>query len=196
MSVIAIIPAKGKSERVPGKNYRHFMGRPMMEYPIEAARRSRLFDKIVVSSESPQVLSLAVKLGVTAKPRPVELTLDHIGPLEVAQHAIQDWPSPLARVCVIYPTACMLEPEDLHRGYHLLRGRSYAISVNSDPEKPLQDAAMFIWCRAVALRTGMPLFTSETALVPIPKERVCDINLESDWDRAERMYATLQGVEA
>lgn len=192
MAAIAILAAKGTSKRVPAKNYRAFHGHPMLSYPIAAAQRSGLFDEIIVSSDSQEVLSIAEQLGATPKARPLNLTLDHIGPLEVAQYVLKGWPRALSpRICIIYPTAAMLLPEDLHRGYCMLRGHSYALSINSDPAQPLRDAAMFIWCRASALALGMPLFSEETALVPIAKERVVDINLESDWRRAERMYADL-----
>jgi pseudaminic acid cytidylyltransferase len=57
--VIAIIPARGGSKRVPGKNIMDFLGKPMIAWTIEAAKASGLFDKIVVSTDDEAIAAVS-----------------------------------------------------------------------------------------------------------------------------------------
>ncbi len=59
-------------------------------------------------------------------------------------------------------------------------------------DSPLQDAGQWYWGFAQDFGVD-PLISVDTVMVPIPKERVCDINVQSDWDRAEKMYAAWKG---
>ena len=60
---LAVIPARGGSKRVPGKNIRELLGKPLIAYTIEAALRSGLFDRVVVSTDSEQIAAIAVQRG-------------------------------------------------------------------------------------------------------------------------------------
>jgi len=62
-SIVAIIPARGGSKRVPGKNVMPFCGKPMIAWTIEAAQSSGLFDKIVVSTDDPEIARISKKFG-------------------------------------------------------------------------------------------------------------------------------------
>lgn len=61
--IVAIIPARGGSKRVPGKNIMDFCGKPMIAWTIEAAKESNLFDVVVVSTDDPEIASVAVAHG-------------------------------------------------------------------------------------------------------------------------------------
>ncbi|MDP2685128.1 MAG: pseudaminic acid cytidylyltransferase [bacterium] len=63
MKRLAIIPARGGSKRIPHKNIRHFNGKPIIQYSIEVAIQSGLFDEVIVSTDDPEIASLAKKLG-------------------------------------------------------------------------------------------------------------------------------------
>ena len=63
MSVVAVIPARGGSKRIPHKNIKPFCGRPMISYSIEAAKKAGIFDRIIVSTDSKQIASIAKKYG-------------------------------------------------------------------------------------------------------------------------------------
>lgn len=117
---LAVIPARGGSKRIPGKNIRDFAGRPMIEWPIAAARASGLFDRILVSTDSGEVAAVAEKAGVDVPfVRPPELSGDHCGTLEVITHAAlwaeEEGLAPDA-ICCLYATAVFVGPEDLARG--------------------------------------------------------------------------------
>jgi N-acylneuraminate cytidylyltransferase len=122
---VAIVPARGGSQRIPDKNIRDFCGRPMMAWSIEAARASGLFDRIIVSTDSPRVAQVARELGAeTPFVRPAALADAHTPTIPVIRHAIDELGVAGERpelVCCLYATAPMMEPADLLRAQQLLR---------------------------------------------------------------------------
>ncbi len=63
MKCLAVIPARGGSKRIANKNIRLLHGKPLIAYTIEAARTSRVFDRIIVSTDSPVIADIAVQFG-------------------------------------------------------------------------------------------------------------------------------------
>lgn len=63
MKIIAVIPARGGSKRIPKKNITDFMGKPLMAWTIEAAQRSNIFDRIIVSTDDSEFADVAEKFG-------------------------------------------------------------------------------------------------------------------------------------
>lgn len=63
ITCIAILPARGGSKRVPGKNIRPMLGKPLIRYSIEAARQSGIFSRIVVSTDSADIAEIAAAAG-------------------------------------------------------------------------------------------------------------------------------------
>ena len=63
MSKICIIPARGGSKRIPGKNIKNFLGRPIIAYSIEAALSSRMFDVVMVSTDDAEIAEVAKEYG-------------------------------------------------------------------------------------------------------------------------------------
>lgn len=59
MKIIAVIPARGGSKRIPQKNIIDFMGKPIIAWTIEAAQKCNLFDRIIVSTDSPNIAKVA-----------------------------------------------------------------------------------------------------------------------------------------
>jgi N-acylneuraminate cytidylyltransferase len=140
---VAVIPARGGSKRIPRKNIRPFHGRPMLAWPIAAAEASGLFDRIVVSTDDPEIAETARAAGAeTPFLRPADLADDHGGVAPVVRHAIEALGLTSGFVCLIYPTAPTLRPEHLREGYEALAARldkAYALSVASFPA-PIQRA--------------------------------------------------------
>jgi pseudaminic acid cytidylyltransferase len=137
--ILAVIPARGGSKRIPRKNIRPFAGKPIIAYSIEAARASQLFDHIVVSTEDAEIAAAARDCGAeTPFVRPAELADDHTDTNTVVAHSLT-WFSAhyedVELVCCIYPTAPLLRPDDLRRGYQALLGsdKSFAFSATTYP---------------------------------------------------------------
>ena len=135
---VAIIPARGGSKRIPGKNIRTFCAKPMIAYSIEAAQKSGVFDRIVVSTDDEEIMEVACHYGAEAPfVRPSELSDDYTTTVPVIAHAIGELQkeNPLSAVCCIYATAPFVQPESIARGYELLlqKKAQYAFSVTTFP---------------------------------------------------------------
>ncbi|CAN0617629.1 Pseudaminic acid cytidylyltransferase [Burkholderia multivorans] len=134
---VAIIPARGGSKRIPRKNVRDFLGKPIIAYSIEAARRSGVFDRILVSTDDEEIAAVARRYGAeTPFMRPAALADDHTGTNAVVKHALQwlnDHGQPADAACCIYATAPFVQPRYLREGLELLErhGCAYAFSVTS-----------------------------------------------------------------
>ncbi len=132
---IAVIPARGGSKRIPGKNIKNFCGKPMIAWSIETARTSGLFDHIVVSTDDVEISKVAKHWGAEVPfMRPIELSNDHIGTTEVIAHATRwtlDQGYAVDAVCCIYATAPFIYVSDLIQGWEALNSGdwNYAFAV-------------------------------------------------------------------
>jgi N-acylneuraminate cytidylyltransferase len=134
---LAVIPARGGSKRIPRKNIKLFCGKPMIAWSIEVALQSGCFDRVLVSTDDPEIAQVAQAHGAEVPfVRPPELSDDHTGTMSVIAHATQwqaDHGTPATQVCCIYATAPFVQAADLQRGLELLQssGADYAFSVTS-----------------------------------------------------------------
>lgn len=74
--VLAVIPARGGSKGVPGKNVRRLAGKPLIVWTIEAALRARTIERVVVSTDDDEIAAVAGDAGAETVRRPAELALD------------------------------------------------------------------------------------------------------------------------
>lgn len=189
---LAIIPARGGSVRIPKKNVRPFKGRPIIHYSIDLARRSGLFDRVMVSTDDKEVAVTSAEASAEVYWRkPDDGTR---GTQDVAREVLLEMPE-VTEACVIYATCPLLDVSDLDRGYALLQKRGVLFTIGVQIE-PLADAGCFYWGKAEAFRVGAPLIDSHTVMVPMPARRVCDINTFDDWARAERLFDEWRGRHA
>ncbi len=137
--VIAIIPARGGSKRIPNKNIKLFAGQPIISYSIKAAQEADLFDRIIVSTDSKRIAEVAKTCGAEVPfIRPAELADDFTGTVPVLLHAL-DWLNEHGFVadyfCCIYATAPFVQPEHIIEGFNLLmkRNATTAFSVTTFP---------------------------------------------------------------
>ena len=92
MKGVAIIPARAGSKRIPKKNIKLFNGIPMIHFALKVALESNIFDKIIVSSDSDEILSISKQLSnkITTYQRPEELSDDFTGTIPVINDAIDN----------------------------------------------------------------------------------------------------------
>jgi pseudaminic acid cytidylyltransferase len=134
---VAIIPARGGSKRIPRKNIRPFAGKPIIAYSISAAQDSRLFDRVIVSTDDEDIATVAREFGAeTPFTRPAALSDDFTGTNVVARHAIQwllEQGCAIDYACCIYATAPFLRTRYLRLGFDKLLAseKSFAFSVTS-----------------------------------------------------------------
>jgi pseudaminic acid cytidylyltransferase len=111
MARIAIIPARGGSKRLPRKNVLPVGRRPMLAWPIEAARNTGLFERIVVSTEDSEIAAAAREAGAQVLTRPDELAADRATVVQVCLHVLDAVAA--QTFCCIYATAALLKPETI-----------------------------------------------------------------------------------
>lgn len=133
----AIIPARAGSKRIPHKNIRHFYGRPMLAWSIDAALESGCFDRVIVSTDSEVIAAIARDLGAeTPFIRPDALSDDFATTAQVINHCL-DWlkvdGNEASYACCIYATAPFLQANDLQRGWEAMAQKEadFAFSVAS-----------------------------------------------------------------
>lgn len=118
---IAIIPARGGSKRIHKKNIKNFCGKPIIAYSIEAAIHSKLFDKVVVSTEDKEIALIAQEYGAEIPfMRPKALADDYTGTTAVIESVVSWYKSNdfnITNVCCIYPTAPLLQIKYLIQGF-------------------------------------------------------------------------------
>jgi pseudaminic acid cytidylyltransferase len=148
MNNIAVIPARGGSKRISKKNIRSFLGKPIIAYTIEAAQKSNCFDRIIVSTDCPEITEVALSLGAEVPyNRPANISDDFSTAIDVIKHTItwvRDNNIPMELICCLYATAPFMRSTDIIEGLkQLLASPSaqYAMTVTSFPF-PIQRAVM------------------------------------------------------
>jgi len=118
MSSIAIIPARGGSKRIPGKNIKSFFGKPIIAYSIDAALNCNLFSRVIVSTDDMEIAKVAEGYGATVPFYRSKLTSDDFTPLgaaivEVLEQYSAHFDEFPEVVATILPTAPFLTAENL-----------------------------------------------------------------------------------
>jgi len=120
MSSVAIIPARGESKRIPRKNIRDFLGKPIIAYSIDVALESGLFDEVMVSTDSEEIGEVARKYGANVPFMRSEETADDYSPtVDVLLEVIDSYGKQGIHFdfgCCIYATAPLLNSKYLEKG--------------------------------------------------------------------------------
>jgi pseudaminic acid cytidylyltransferase len=136
---VAIIPARGGSKRIPRKNIKDFHGKPLIAYSIEIALKSKLFSKVIVSTDDKEIAKIAKKYGAEVPfLRPKELSDDFTGTGAVVKHTLEYLKNQgveIDFVCTIYATAPLLQVKYLKEGFEQLKNSDahMAFSVTTMP---------------------------------------------------------------
>jgi pseudaminic acid cytidylyltransferase len=129
MSILCVIPARGGSKRIPGKNIKSFLGKPIIAYSIESAIASGIFDEVMVSTESEKIAELAKKYGASIPfLRSVANSDDYTGLAVVLQEVLKEYEirgSVFDFVCCILPTAPFITEKKLQDAYGLILTNEY-----------------------------------------------------------------------
>lgn len=218
MKNLAIIPARGGSKRIPRKNIRDFLGKPIIAYSIETALESNLFDEIMVSTDDAEIAEVAKKYGAKVPfMRSIEMADDYAtlsDVVEEVKETYQEKEKSFDNICCILPTAPFVNASILKKGFSLLSEN------NVDSVRPIVRFSYPIQ-RAVKMKNGLlEMFNPEYArtrsqdLEPafhdagqfywmryikamrgerklgfeIPEYVVQDIDTEEDWKVAELKF--------
>lgn len=127
---LCIIPARGGSKRIPRKNIKPFLGRPIIAYSIEAALASGLFEEVMVSTDDDEIAEVGKKYGAKVPFfRSLKSSDDQATTLDVLLEVKEDYKRKFNRefdnICCIYPTAPLIEKEKLIQGYNILQSGDF-----------------------------------------------------------------------
>ena len=118
MKRIAIIPARGGSKRIPRKNLKNFLGKPIIAYSIQAALDSNLFDEVMVSTDDYEIAKIAKQFGATVPfMRSTINSNDFATTYDVIEEVIKQYKKQdieFDKICCIYPCAPFIGPEILN----------------------------------------------------------------------------------
>ncbi|MCX6762610.1 MAG: pseudaminic acid cytidylyltransferase [Candidatus Moranbacteria bacterium] len=122
--ILAIIPARGGSKRIPRKNIKDFLGKPIIAYSIETAIKSNLFDEVMVSTDDQEIAEVAKKYGAKVPfMRSEKNSNDHAITADVIEEVLAGYKENSTQFdifCCIYPTAPLITESILKKGLDLL----------------------------------------------------------------------------
>ena len=138
-SVLAIIPARGGSKRLPNKNILDLAGEPLIIWSIKAGIKSKYIDKVIVSSDSNDILNISQKNGADIIKRPNDLANDKVSSFDAIEHTIANLNKNFDYVTVLQPTSPLRNNIHIDKALELLfkKKANAVISVCESFHNPL-----------------------------------------------------------
>ena len=125
-TVLAIIPARGGSKRLPRKNIRNLAGKPLIAWTIQAGLNSKYIDELIVSTDDMEIYNISQQYGVKLPyVRPAELASDNASSFAVVEHAMLYYRDKIRKtfdyVLLLQPTSPLRDYADINRALELLK---------------------------------------------------------------------------
>jgi len=190
---LALITARSGSKRIKNKNILSFFGKPMISYSIKAAKKTNLFEDIVVSTESKKIKKISLKYGASVPfLRSKTLADDITGTHSVVKNFLKKNKKKYDYICCIYPTAPLIRYKDLIKGYEKLKNNKtkYIFSANLINEakkkffirgsKKYEDSGQFYWGTYKKWMKSSNLIGKESLIIKIPFSNAHDLNTYED----------------
>lgn len=221
--LVAMIPARLGSKRIPRKNLRYLGDKPLIQYPIDLALQIEGFDSIWVNTESEQLGLAAEKLGVNFHRRPEMFAADNTTNREFTYHFMCHHECDY--VIMINPTSPLLQLETVRRFINFVQSNDYDTILSTNSEKAesfytgvplnfdiknkvnsqyLEPVEMTVWALTAWKRETFmnleqngqcPVFGGKLGTFAIPKDESCDLDVEEDWNIAEGMIKAREARE-
>ena len=119
-NIVALILARGGSKRIKGKNFKKFKGEPAISSTIKKLKKSKIFNRIIVSTDSSKIMKISRKAGAEIPfKRPKNISGDYIPDRPVIKHCIKflnDRNYKFGFLCCVYPINPFLRISDLKKG--------------------------------------------------------------------------------
>ena len=141
---IAIIPARGGSKRLPGKNIKLLGGKPLIAWTIEAAIKSNIFDHVFVSTDSEEIASVSRDYGAKVPfLRPAELSSDRATTNDVVTHLIswfeKEYSQEVSNIAILQPTSPLRNAQHIQEAFKVMEmKRAKAVVSVCELEHPIQ----------------------------------------------------------
>lgn len=122
--ILAIIPARGGSKEIPKKNVKIFNGRPLIEWTIKSALKSKLINKIIVSSDSKKILSMSKDLGVDTILRPKNISGDNDSVESAIKHTLSKLKNIYEVIVLLSPTSPIRKINDIDNAIRYFKSKN------------------------------------------------------------------------
>ena len=124
MANLCIIPARGGSKRIPRKNIKDFLGKPIIAYSIQTALDSNLFDEVMVSTDDEEIAEIGIKYGANVPfLRSAESSNDYASTADVLLEVLHNYAEmnkEYSAACCIYPASPLISVQSLSDSFKLL----------------------------------------------------------------------------
>ena len=143
MNLIAIIPARSNSKRIPNKNLLKINTLPILKIVYQNLRKMKIFNKIILSSDSNKIRNLASQIGYDIIiNRPKSLSRDNTSTSAVIEHSINELEKEISfsHVCCVYPMAILIEKKDIKKGIKILKNKNEIVFPALKYSHPIQRA--------------------------------------------------------
>lgn len=212
--LVAMIPARLGSKRIPMKNVRYLLDKPLIQYPIDLALACGAFESVWVNTESEALGAVAQSMGARFHRRPPELAVDTATNREFTYEFMRAHPcdyvvminttSPALRLETLQSFVSFLQNDDYDTIMSVISVQAEAFhkgnAINFDTSKPKINSqllapvqeimwAITAWKCSSFMRTeeegNSPVFGGKLGLFTIPKDESADLDTEEDWNIAE-----------
>ena len=224
MSIIAVITARGGSKRIPRKNIKEFMGKPMLAYAIEATVNSKVFDEVMVSTDDVEIAEIAKQFGAKVPFMRSEKTAnDFATTANVLDEVISEYKKrgkTFDELCCIYPCVPFLTADVINNAYEKFKTsgvdrlipvvkysfpiqRAFKLNEQGlleyrEPEnapKRSQDLEpMYHDVGMFYFYKTEKMNSDKIAMLEMDEAMVQDIDNDSDWRMAEMKYRIMHNV--
>ena len=139
---LCVIPARGGSKRIPRKNIKDFLGKPIIAYAIEMALETELFEEVMVSTDDSEIAEIAKSYGAKVPfLRSKKTSDDYATTVEVIKEVLQMYKTigkEFDTVCCLYSTAALANSADIRKGYELLKEADIVFPVTEFSFPPMR----------------------------------------------------------
>ncbi len=224
MSIVAVITARGGSKRIPRKNIKEFMGKPMLAYAVEAAVNSKVFDEVMVSTDDVEIAEIAKQFGAKVPFMRSEKTAnDFATTADVLEEVISEYKKrgkTFDELCCIYPCVPFLTADVIKNAYEKFKTsgadrltpvvkysfpiqRAFKLNEQGlleyrEPEnapKRSQDLEpMYHDVGMFYFYKTEKMNSDKIAMLEMDEAMVQDIDNDSDWQMAEMKYRIMHNV--
>ena len=133
---ICIIPARGNSERIKNKNIINFFGKPIIYWPLLAAKKSKLFDEIVVSTDGKKIINIVKKLQYNFQKRKNKLSGDNVPIVDVIRDFIKSNDLENYKICCVLAANPLMNYKDLIKSSKFLNKKNKFVISITDYDYP------------------------------------------------------------
>lgn len=176
MKILGIITARGGSKGIPGKNIKPLLGKPVIAYTIEAAQKSGVIDRLILSTDDPAIAEVAKQYGCEVPfMRPDELANDTAATLPVIQHAVKFLKEKEGYepdyILVLQPTSPLRQAFHIKEAAEIAAktGADCVLSVAEIPENFNHKKAMILENGLLRLINGDPVYKRISRRQELPK---------------------------